>query len=80
MNLPVRRWEGFEIGQQLTHGESHPEHFLVKTRSATTLVGPATPAKILLTIGQMLHMAPVCPLSTQKGKQVMQKIHRLTDN
>jgi len=58
----------FEIGQQHTHGESHPEHFLVKTGSATTLIGPATPTKILPAIGQMRLKAPLCLLSIQKGK------------
>jgi hypothetical protein len=33
----ARREEDFRIGQQSTHGESNPEHFLVKTTSAKGL-------------------------------------------
>ncbi|THD54704.1 MAG: hypothetical protein E8A46_07470 [Bradyrhizobium sp.] len=70
MNLPdARGAEDFRIGEQSTHGESNPEHFLVNAISADVSAGLGTTGQIPPTAGQMLLKAPVCPVSVQPGKK-----------
>jgi hypothetical protein len=70
MNLPDGSGaEDFRIGEQSTHGESNPEHFLVNAIPAMVSAGLGDAGQIPPTVGQMLLKAPVCPVSVHPGKK-----------
>jgi hypothetical protein len=70
MNLPDgSAAEDFRIGEQSTHGESNPEHFLVNAFPAMVSAGLGGAGQIPPAVGQMLLKAPVCPVSVQSGKK-----------
>jgi hypothetical protein len=81
MNLPDGRGaEDFRIGEQSTHGESNPEHFLVNAISAEVSAGLGTTAKSRQPSAKCSLRHQSVQFLYSRGRKLMQKIHSLTDN